>query len=61
MQVITSYLRLYVKYEEQLQINIKAYKVGLEARKVGLRELLIEAQIHKKDLNDLDKWFSFML
>lgn len=56
MQVITSYLELYTVYEEQLQINIKAYKASLEARKVGLKELLVEAQIHKKDLDDLDKW-----
>ena len=58
--MITSYLELYIVYEGQLQIDIKAYKVGLEARKVGLKELLIEAQLHKRELDELDRWFELI-
>lgn len=57
MNAISSYISLYEVYEEQLSLNVKEYKAGLEKKKVGLNELLIEIQGHKKDLDEIDRWF----
>jgi hypothetical protein len=58
MNALTFYLHLYAIYEDQLQMNIKSYKAGLEQRKAGLKELLGEVQSHRKDLDDLEKRFN---
>lgn len=61
MHHITLYLEFWEIYENQLQLDIKAYKVGLEQKKVGLKQLLVEVQNHRKDLDELDRWFDFIL
>lgn len=55
MTAATLYLGYFTVHEELLALDIKAYKSGLEARKAGLKELLAEIQIHKRDLDMLDK------
>lgn len=57
MVAITIYLDLYAVYEDQLLMDIKNYRVGLEQRKAGLKELLGEIQIHRNDFDNLDKRF----
>ena len=57
---ITLYLDLYAVYEDQLHMDIRSYKAGLEQRKAGLKELLGEVQIHRKDLDDLDRRFNLI-
>lgn len=55
MTAATLYLGYFTEYEELLALDVKAYKSGLEARKAGLKELLAEIQIHRRDLDVLDK------
>ena len=55
MNAIILYLDLYAVYEDQLQMDVKSYRAGLEQRKAGLKELLGEVQIHRKDLDNLDR------
>lgn len=57
MNTAILYLDLYGVYEAQLQFSIKEYKTTLESKKSGLKDLLLEIQIHKQDLDQLDKWF----
>nr|PNR26425.1 hypothetical protein PHYPA_031000 [Physcomitrium patens] len=55
MNTAILYLDLYGVYEAQLQFSIKEYKTTLESKKSGLKDLLLEIQIHKQDLDQLDK------
>lgn len=59
MGAVSSYMSLYEVYEEQLSLNVKDYKAGLEKKKVGLKELLVEIQGHKKDLDEFERWLDF--
>lgn len=55
MTAATLYLGYFTEHEELLTLDVKAYKSGLESRKAGLKELLAEIQIHRRDLDKLDK------
>jgi len=60
MHHIALYLEFWTIYEEQLKLDIKAYKASLEQKKAGLKQLLVEVQSHRKDLDELDRWFGLI-
>jgi len=61
MHHITLYLEFWAIYEEQLQLDVKAYKADLEHKKADLKQLIVEVETHTKDLDELDRWFVFTL